>query len=309
MKRLLGLLLASTLVLGACGSDGNKKESNDSKTSVDENKAQFKNDTLVLDQAVLKIKDVFLISDKDNKKSKKKLIAFKYEVKSKVDDDKITSTNVWIASMSATQDSKDTVNKLEMDITPNTGKLGEWNKHSFDKIKKGGTAKGLVTYQLQNDNEVTLHATKGSEDKKLGTKKIDISKLKTVDYSVMEDFDNPTTKEESQDDSDKVSSAEEQSDENKQSASNSNKNQTQNNPTSNKNNNAPVKDEFSSDTSYNAYQEAKRATEENKRQNGGHTAGIGGSWAVQDGQDYNSWKKAQNDFDNFKRQNSEVIQQ
>ncbi|EYM38273.1 hypothetical protein V722_02672, partial [Staphylococcus aureus W45421] len=238
MKRLLGLLLASTLVLGACGSDGNKKESNDSKTSVDENKAQFKNDTLVLDQAVLKIKDVFLINDKDNKKSKKKLIAFKYEVKSKVDDDKITSTNVWIASMSATQDSKDTVNKLEMDITPNTGKLGEWNKHSFDKIKKGGIAKGLVTYQLQNDNEVTLHATKGSEDKKLGTKKIDISKLKTVDYSVMEDFDNPTTKEESQDDSDKVSSAEEQSDENKQSVSNSNKNQTQNNPTSNKNNNA-----------------------------------------------------------------------
>ncbi len=41
MKRLLGLLLASTLVLGACGSDGNKKESNYSKTSVDENKAQF----------------------------------------------------------------------------------------------------------------------------------------------------------------------------------------------------------------------------------------------------------------------------
>ncbi len=74
--------------------------------------------------------------------------------------------------MSATQDSKDTVNKLEMDITPNTGKLGEWNKHSFDKIKKGGTAKGLGTYQLQNDNEVTLHATKGSEDKKLGTEKL-----------------------------------------------------------------------------------------------------------------------------------------
>lgn len=167
MKRLLGLVLASTLILGACGSSGDKKESNDAKTSVDENKAQFKNDTLVLDQAVLKIKDVFLINDKDNQKSKKKLIAFKYEVKSKVDDDKITPTNVWIASMSATQDSKDTVNKLEMDITPNTGKLGEWNKHSFDKIKKGGTAKGLVTYQLQNDNEVTLHATKGSEDKKI----------------------------------------------------------------------------------------------------------------------------------------------
>lgn len=45
--------------------------------------------------------------------------------------------------MSATQDSKDTVNKLEMDITPNTGKLGEWNKHSFDKIKKAEPLKVL----------------------------------------------------------------------------------------------------------------------------------------------------------------------
>ncbi|MDN8653498.1 DUF5067 domain-containing protein, partial [Staphylococcus aureus] len=32
MKRLLGLLLASTLVLGACGSDGNKKENEINKT-------------------------------------------------------------------------------------------------------------------------------------------------------------------------------------------------------------------------------------------------------------------------------------
>ncbi|WRN49618.1 hypothetical protein UM542_01380 [Staphylococcus aureus] len=84
MKRLLGLLLASTLVLGACGSDGNKKESNDSKTSVDENKAQFKNDTLVLDQAVLKIKDVFLINDKDNKRAKRSLSHLNMRLKVKL---------------------------------------------------------------------------------------------------------------------------------------------------------------------------------------------------------------------------------
>lgn len=292
MKRLLGLLLASTLVLGACGSDGNKKESNDSKTSVDENKAQFKNDTLVLDQAVLKIKDVFLINDKDNQKSKKKLIAFKYEVKSKVDDDKITPINVWIASMSATQDSKDTVNKLEMDITPNTGKLGEWNKHSFDKIKKGGTAKGLVTYQLQNDNEVTLHATKGSEDKKLGTKKIDISKLKTVDYSVMEDFDNSTTKEESQDDSDKVSSSEEHSDDNKQSTSASSKKQAQNNtPTNNNGQQAQPRDP--NEPSYEEYLNAKRATEEmeNNPDKNQHAGGGPGMSLTHPNQSYDSFRK------------------
>ncbi|HDC9265810.1 TPA: hypothetical protein O9P88_002528 [Staphylococcus aureus] len=39
MRRLLGLILASTLILGACGSSGDKKESNDEKTSVDENKS------------------------------------------------------------------------------------------------------------------------------------------------------------------------------------------------------------------------------------------------------------------------------
>ncbi|MDA3746998.1 DUF5067 domain-containing protein [Staphylococcus aureus] len=291
MRRLLGLVLASTLILGAC-SAGDKKINSDNKSSVDENKAQFKNDTLVLDQAVLKIKDVFLINDKDNKKSNKKLIAFKYEVKSKVDDDKITATNVWIASMSATQDSKNTVNKLEMDITPNTGKLGEWSKHNFDKIKKGGTAKGLVTYQLQNDNEVTLHATKGSEDIKLGTKKIDISKLKTVDYSVVEDSDDSTTKEDSQDNSDKISSSEEHNDDNKQSTSASSRKQAQNNTTTN-NNGQQAQPRDPNEPSYEEYLNAKRATEEmeNNPDKNQHAGGGPGMALTHPNQSYDSFRK------------------
>ncbi|CAC5969952.1 TPA: hypothetical protein O2E99_000592 [Staphylococcus aureus] len=42
MKRLLGLLLASTLVLGACGSDGNKKEESKKTETKKENKDKKK---------------------------------------------------------------------------------------------------------------------------------------------------------------------------------------------------------------------------------------------------------------------------
>lgn len=189
MKKVFGVLLASTLVLGACGNDDNnsdgKKSNNTETKSVNENKPQFANDTLVIDQAVLKIDDTFILNDKD---SGDKLLAFKYHVKNKSDSEDITSMNVWIACFEATQDSDNTVNKLDVGITPTTGKLGEWNEHSNDTIKKGKTAKGIMTYKLQNDEDVVLKATKGADGKKLGTKTIKLDDLKSEDYSVTEDL-------------------------------------------------------------------------------------------------------------------------
>ena len=127
MKKVLFILLSCFLVLGACGNNDKNTE------KVSEDKPQFKNDTLVLDQAVLKIDDTFILNDKD---SGDKLLAFKYHVKNKSDSEDITSMNVWIACFEATQDSDNTVNKLDVGITPTTGKLGEWNEHSNDTIKK-----------------------------------------------------------------------------------------------------------------------------------------------------------------------------
>ena len=49
MKKVLFLIFASLLVLGACGNNDKNTE------KVSEDKPQFKNDTLVLDQAVLKL--------------------------------------------------------------------------------------------------------------------------------------------------------------------------------------------------------------------------------------------------------------
>ncbi|EUZ69575.1 hypothetical protein O552_00655 [Staphylococcus sp. M0480] len=215
MKKVFGVLLASTLVLGACGNDDNnsdgKKSNNTETKSVNENKPQFANDTLVIDQAVLKIDDTFILNDKD---SGDKLLAFKYHVKNKSDSEDITSMNVWIACFEATQDSDNTVNKLDVGITPTTGKLGKWNEHSNDTIKKGKTAKGIMTYKLQNDEDVVLKATKGADGKKLGTKTIKLDDLKSEDYSVTEDLTDNSKKDDSSEDNNSKNVASAKSDDN-----------------------------------------------------------------------------------------------
>lgn len=215
MKKLCGILLASTLVLGACGNDDNnsedKKSNNTETKSVNENKPQFANDTLVIDQAVLKIDDTFILNDKD---SGDKLLAFKYHIKNKSDSEDITSMNIWIACFEATQDSDNTVNKLDVGITPTTGKLGEWNEHSNDTIKKGKTAKGIMTYKLQNDEDVVLKATKGADGKKIGTKTIKLDDLKSEDYSVTEDLTDNSKKDDSSEDNNSKNVASAKSDDN-----------------------------------------------------------------------------------------------
>lgn len=205
MKKVLFLIFASLLVLGACGNNNKNTE------KVSEDKPQFKNDTLVLDQAVLKIDDTFILNDKD---SGDKLLAFKYHVKNKSDSEDITSMNVWIACFEATQDSDNTVNKLDVGITPTTGKLGEWNEHSNDTIKKGKTTKGIMTYKLQNDEDVVLKATKGADGKKLGTKKIKLDDLKSEDYSVTEDLTDNSKKDNKSEDNDSKNVASAKTDDN-----------------------------------------------------------------------------------------------
>ncbi|WP_017465016.1 DUF5067 domain-containing protein [Staphylococcus epidermidis] len=234
MKKVLFLIFASLLVLGACGNDDNnsngKKSNNTETKSVNENKPQFTNDTLVIDQAVLKIDDTFILNDKD---SGDKLLAFKYHVKNKSDSEDITSMNVWIACFEATQDSDNTVNKLYVGITPTTGKLGKWNEHSNDTIKKGKTAKGIMTYKLQNDEDVVLKATKGADGKKLGTKTIKLDDLKSEDYSATEDLTDNSKKDDTSENNDSKNVASAKSDDN-----NSEESKTENDKTTSDSNNS-----------------------------------------------------------------------
>ena len=66
--------------------------------------------------------------------------------------------------MEAVQDSENTESKLEVGPTPNTGKFEEWDKHN-DVIKKGKTAKGIITYELENDKQVTRKLLKEQKAK------------------------------------------------------------------------------------------------------------------------------------------------
>lgn len=184
MKKLAGIILTSTLLLGACGNDHH--ESSKSESKVNENKVQFKDDTLVLEQATLKIKDVFLVNDKD---TGIKSIAFKFEVKSKVDRHEITPNNVFVASIHPEQESDNSVDELDPSLTLLGDKYKEWNEHTSSKIKKGKTAKGLLTYKLNNKNDVTIKITQGDQSKKLGKKTYKLSELKTVDASIEDDME------------------------------------------------------------------------------------------------------------------------
>ncbi|MEJ7541938.1 DUF5067 domain-containing protein [Staphylococcus intermedius] len=184
MKRLMFLLYASLLVLSACGNDKKENETKQ-ETKVNEDKPQFTNDTLVIDDAVLKIKDTFIVNDKD---SGKKSVVFKYEVKSKSGRENVAPNTIFIAGFTVLQDTENSLAKLETGTTPTTGEFEEWSQHAHDMVKKGKTAKGILGYELENDNNITLKATKGIGGKKLGEKEIDLSKLKTVDYSAVNDI-------------------------------------------------------------------------------------------------------------------------
>lgn len=308
MKRFLVLLLTSTLVLGACGNSGSDK--NKSKTeSVNENKAQFKNDTLVIDDAVVSIKDTFIVNDKN---SDSKLLAFKYEVKNKTDKDEITPMNVWISSMTATQDSENTVNDLEVGPTPNTGKFEKWDKHSQDNIKKDKAAKGITTYTIENDEDVTLKATKGVDGKELGTKKIKLDDLKTVDYDAAEDLtsdstsdsetDNSSNDEQTASNDNKSEQANNENNENKSNdnettiaSSNTNATQKVNTQSSNEqssNEEIPTTTHDESQMGYGKgdYEAAKADSEKAMKDPNAHVGGPG--W-VSEGEGYDSWKDRQ----------------
>lgn len=192
MKKVLFLIFASLLVLGACGNN------NKSTEKVSEDKPQFKNDTLVLDQAVLYIKDAFIVKNKD---TGKKEIAFKYEVKNKTDKEEITPGNVWSAGVEVKQEEDNTDSNLDTGTTiASGGKYKEWTDHNNDSIKKNKTAKGLESFELKGNGKVTLHFTQGAGGKDLGTKHYDLSKLQTVNYSTEEDVASTSTSEDNSSD-------------------------------------------------------------------------------------------------------------
>ncbi|HDG1761754.1 TPA: DUF5067 domain-containing protein [Staphylococcus aureus] len=198
MKKVMGILLASTLILGACGhhqdsakkaSTSHKKKENDNEELNEELKEfkskknmdiKIKGDTIVSDKFEAKIKEPFIINEKDEKK---KYIAFKMEITAKKDDKDLNPSSISHDYINITQDDKNTVNKLRDGYLLSDKKYKDWTEHNQDQIKKGKTAQAMFIYEIRGDGNINLNVHKYSEDKTVDSKSFKFSKLKTEDFS------------------------------------------------------------------------------------------------------------------------------
>ncbi|HDJ3072224.1 DUF5067 domain-containing protein [Staphylococcus aureus] len=196
MKKVMGILLASTLILGACGHHQHsaKKESTSHKKKenedMNEELKEFKNkkdmdikikgDTIVSEKFDAKIKDSFIINEKDEKK---KYIAFKMEITAKKDDKDLNPSSISHDYINITQDDKSTVNNLKNGYLLSDKKYKDWTEHNQDQIKKDKTAQAMFIYELRGDGNINLNVHKYAEDKTVDSKTFKFSKLKTEDFS------------------------------------------------------------------------------------------------------------------------------
>lgn len=192
MKRVIVILFAATLLLSACVEKDKKETIKDSenKTESKENKVGFKNDVVTLNKGSIKILDVKLRNASDETDGKETIV-FTYEATNKTDED-FSAQAFWVAAMKVYQENKNTENKLEVGSTPTTGKYKEYFENMTDTIKKNGKAKGVVAYNLEDDNDVTLKVIQGNTDKELGKKTYKLSDLERFDHTTTIDTQNQT---------------------------------------------------------------------------------------------------------------------
>ncbi|HHE7031567.1 TPA: DUF5067 domain-containing protein [Staphylococcus aureus] len=148
MKKVMGILLASTLILGACGhhQDSAKKESTSHKKKENDNEELM-------------------------------------EITAKKDDKDLNPSSISHDYINITQDDKNTVNKLRDGYLLSDKKYKDWTEHNQDQIKKGKTAQAMFIYELRGDGNINLNVHKYSEDKTVDSKSFKFSKLKTEDFS------------------------------------------------------------------------------------------------------------------------------
>lgn len=188
MKKFIMILFISLLLLSACGQKEETNNKNEEKAETTTNKVGFKNDIVTLNKGSIKILDVKIRNASDETNGQENII-FTYEAINKTDED-FSAQDFWVATMEVYQENKNTNNKLEVGSTPTTGKYEEYFENMSDTIKKNGKAKGVVSYVLEDDNDVTLKAIQGNTDKELGKKTYKLSELEKIDHSTVQDIQN-----------------------------------------------------------------------------------------------------------------------
>lgn len=180
MKKLLslGVLTLSSFMLVACS--GNNKAADEKKSnsvSTTQEKAAetyFKDDTLKIDMATLKILSTEVLPANEGLYREKPQLVFTYEVAND-SDELIAASTVWIACMVLTQDTEGTVTKLNVGMTPQDEKFSKFTEHQLDDIKPGSTTKAIIAYDLDDtETPVILKISQGMAGKELGEKMVNL---------------------------------------------------------------------------------------------------------------------------------------
>lgn len=197
MNKLKALVLLGVCgaVLGACGNNETKEdnptekasiatesstevssETSESESSETDNPSDvgFKDDVLKIDMATLKILSTEILPPDSAAYRDNNQLVFTYEVTNDSEEG-IQASTVWIACFEALQEGSDTINKLDVGMTPQDGKYEEYREHEMDDIKPGGTVKAVIAYDLEDmSTPVVLKATQGIGGEYLGEKTIEL---------------------------------------------------------------------------------------------------------------------------------------
>lgn len=192
MKKIITVLFVAILLLSACGEKDKKETIKDpeEKSETKENNVGFKNGVVTLNKGSIKILDVKLRNASDETQGKETIV-FIYEATNKTDED-FSAQAFWVAAMKVYQENENTENTLEVGTTPTTGDYEKYFENMTDTIKKNGKAKGVVAYNLEDDNDVTLKVIQGNTDKELGKKIYKLSDLERIDHTTTMNTQNQT---------------------------------------------------------------------------------------------------------------------
>ena len=189
-KKLLTIMLAVTMALSftACGGSSSTKpetkvedtsKTEDNKTEdvsvPDESKAEtasvyFKDDTLKIDMATIKITGFEVAPPNTDIGEEKSTLIITYDFTND-SDELLQPGSVWIACFTATQETDTTVDSLDVAIAPQDEKYTQMNDVSFTDVKPGATVQSVISYNINDTTKpITLKATQGVDGQDLGEK-------------------------------------------------------------------------------------------------------------------------------------------
>lgn len=153
-----------------------KNETATTETPDSTSNKELKNKTAILNDEEVKILDTELMPKGTYDGQTADQLVVTYEIKNKTDK-KITPIDGYLAAFEATQEDDNSERKLDVGITPMNDKYKFATDVQTDNIKKGGTVKSAIAYDLKDmKTPVILHATKGLGGEQLGTIKVELEK-------------------------------------------------------------------------------------------------------------------------------------